>query len=445
MTRTHPVPGNELIVRRRRLHDGQERLKASQARFRVAMFGRRWGKNVVAIDEAMQLALAGKRVGWWEPSYKYLLEAWRDLCSRLRPVANRVSEQEKRLELITGGLIECWTADDPDAGRGREYDLAIINEAGIVRNLKTLWEGAIWATLIKTQGRALFLGTPKGRTHDFSVIYSKAATDSKNWEAFRGPTIENPHIPKEEIATARAELPPQIFAQEFEGIPSDDGGNPFGLDAIKACTVELGLAGGSPVAWGWDFARAQDWTVGIALDREYRVVGYDRWQLVPWGETKRKVAALNGPTPAWGDSTGIGDVIVEDLQRAGCPMIGVPFSRPMKQQLMERLAAAIQQRKVRFPKGPISIELETFEYEYTASGVRYSAPEGLHDDCVMALALAVFGRDQFGVMPVPETPFVEQGRHPGFDFENATRRNPWEPREKPYEPKYIPNKDLIRL
>ena len=38
---------------------------------------------------------------------------------------------------------------------------------------------------------------------------------------------------------------------------------------------------------------------------------------------------------------------------------------------------------------PILIEeLESFEYEYTRTGVRYSAPQGCHDDTVCALALA---------------------------------------------------------
>jgi hypothetical protein len=56
---------------------------------------------------------------------------------------------------------------------------------------------------------------------------------------------------------------------------------------------------------------------------------------------------------------------------------------------MEGLAVAIQARHITYPEGAIVNELEAFEYEYTRTGVRYSAPEGLHDDCVMALALAV--------------------------------------------------------
>jgi hypothetical protein len=43
---------------------------------------------------------------------------------------------------------------------------------------------------------------------------------------------------------------------------------------------------------------------------------------------------------------------------------------------------------VTFPPA-IADELDNFEYVYTPTGVKYAAPEGLHDDCVMALGLAV--------------------------------------------------------
>jgi len=80
--------------------------------------------------------------------------------------------------------------------------------------------------------------------------------------------------------------------------------------------------------------------------------------------------------------------VVEQLQRE-CPNIeGFVFTSATKQQLMEGLAVDIQQRNLSFPDGPIVTELETFEFAYTSFGVRYGAPEGLHDDCVCALALA---------------------------------------------------------
>ena len=56
---------------------------------------------------------------------------------------------------------------------------------------------------------------------------------------------------------------------------------------------------------------------------------------------------------------------------------------------MEGLAVAIQRGEVAFPDGVIVSELESFEHYYKRTGVQYSAPDGMFDDCVCALALAV--------------------------------------------------------
>ena len=55
---------------------------------------------------------------------------------------------------------------------------------------------------------------------------------------------------------------------------------------------------------------------------------------------------------------------------------------------MEGLAVDIQAGEIYFPEGVIATELENFEYEHTKTGIIYSAPEGLHDDCVCSLAMA---------------------------------------------------------
>jgi hypothetical protein len=89
------------------------------------------------------------------------------------------------------------------------------------------------------------------------------------------------------------------------------------------------------------------------------------------------------------DSTGVGDPIVEDCNATAGGVHGFKFTATSKQQIMEGLAAVLQRREVTFPAGWLRNELDAFEYVYTQSGVRYSAPEGLHDDGVCALALAV--------------------------------------------------------
>ena len=55
---------------------------------------------------------------------------------------------------------------------------------------------------------------------------------------------------------------------------------------------------------------------------------------------------------------------------------------------MEGLASAFQTGRIQIPDGWLRTECETFEYQYTRTGVRYEAPGGMHDDGVCALALA---------------------------------------------------------
>jgi hypothetical protein len=80
---------------------------------------------------------------------------------------------------------------------------------------------------------------------------------------------------------------------------------------------------------------------------------------------------------------------VADLQRRCGNVTGFVFTAPSKKDLMGTLALAITGGTVGFPAGEIVQELESFEAVYSESGVSYSAPSGLHDDCVCALALAV--------------------------------------------------------
>lgn len=84
-----------------------------------------------------------------------------------------------------------------------------------------------------------------------------------------------------------------------------------------------------------------------------------------------------------------GDPVLAHPQRLISKASGFQFTAPSKERLMEGLAVAIQQGGVHYPVGVLTGELEVLEYEHMRTGMRYSAPEGLHDDCVCALAPTV--------------------------------------------------------
>lgn len=371
------------------LHSSQREVYASLARFNVLEIGRRWGKTTFGQQIAIDAAIQGRLVGWFAPTYKFLAEPVREFERALKPLIARLDRVEKRIELKTRGVIDFWTLDDRDSGRGRSYDLVVIDEAGFAPDLLESWRASIYPTLADRQGRAMFLGTPKG-TGDFHRLYTQAESDTSGlWKAFRIGSAANPLLASSEIEMARRMLPDAIFKQEMEGIPAEDGGNPFGLDAIRACLGPMSNA--DPECWGVDLAKSQDWTVAIALDKDGAVCRLERWQ-TPWTVTREKLARMIAEKPAHIDSTGVGDPIVEDLRKVCRRAEGFKFTSQSKQQLMEGLQIAIQTQEIRVPDGWLRAELESFGFRYSGRGaVAYEATVG-HDDGVCALALAILAR-----------------------------------------------------
>lgn len=367
------------------LHAGQKAVLEEAKRFNVLECGRRFGKTHLGVQLAIDYAIDGKEVGWFAPTYRFLADPWRDIQQILEPAILSIGRQEKRIELVSGGTIDFWSLDSVNAGRGRRYHRAIIDEAGIVRDLGPVWQETIRPTLADLKGDGWMLGTPKGRNF-FHRCFERGQIGDHGWKSWRLPTTSNPLISKEEIESARRELPQQVFEQEFLGIPADDGGNPFGLNSIAACTGELSTD--PVVAIGVDLAKSIDWTVVCGLDKDGCVALLERWQ-GPWSVTEERLGRLVGNVPSLMDSTGVGDPIVEGIQRTKPMVEGFKFSATSKQQLMEGLASGFQTQRIRIPDNWLRVECETFEYSYTRTGVRYSAPVGLHDDGVCALALAL--------------------------------------------------------
>lgn len=180
--------------------------------------GRRFGKDILDIDLAICQIVIGHNVGWFQPSYKSLVEVWRMMKRVLKPITSKVSEQDKRIECITGGVIEFWSLDgDPESCRGRKYHFVILNEAAKARYLKIAWEMAIRPTLTDYRGSAIFTSTPRGRDY-YHELYQRSmdAVQSQWWMSWTKPTTANPHIPIDEIEQAKNDLPTTTFLQEYE-------------------------------------------------------------------------------------------------------------------------------------------------------------------------------------------------------------------------------------
>jgi hypothetical protein len=377
---------SSVTIQIEKAYPAQQRIIDEALRFNVLQCGRRVGKTTLGVMVAIDPALDGHPVGYFAPTYKTMSEVYRQMLKILKPVIESASKTDQQIRLITGGVIDFWTLQDEDAGRSRKYKRIIIDEGSVVRNLMRVWQESIRPTLTDLRGDAWFLGTPKGR-RDFHVLYSKGVSGAKGWKSWRLETADNPYIHPEEIEEARRDLPKAIFDQEYRGIPADDGGNPFGITAIHAC-INTDIIPGPAITYAADLAKSMDWTVIGGFDENNHLVEVQRWQ-GPWEETITRIARIIGDKPALLDATGVGDPIVERLQKMGHAVEGFKFTQQSKQEIMLGLAVAIQNGDITLPDERWLIsELESFGYEYTRTGVRYEAPQGLHDDGVCMLAMA---------------------------------------------------------
>lgn len=413
-------PAPVILFSRPEMYPMQEAAIFDPARYSIVEASTKAGKTSGCLIWLAEKAVTG-RPGWnywWvSPIFAQAKIAYRRLRDSLNPPSFRSNESELSITLVaTKTVIVFKGADKPDSLYGEDVYAAVIDEASRVK--EESWH-AVRSTLTATQGPIRIIGNKKGKRNWFYKLARKAAAGEPD-TAYHKLTCDDAVaagiLEQSEIDDAKAKLPDHVFRQLYKAEDVDDEGNPFGDAAITACTRTV-MSDKPAVCWGWDFAKSHDWTVGIGLDKAGDVCRLERFQK-PWGPTKQEVKKHTGPLPAGGDSTGVGDPVVESLQTDFSVNIeGFIYSSRSKQQLMEGLAADIQQGLTHFPEGVLSEELHSFEYVYTRTGVQYSAPEGMFDDCVNALAIArakfkagnfgqpaVYGRAQVHANPLEPAP-----------------------------------------
>jgi hypothetical protein len=367
--------------------------------------GRRWGKTTLAVNRIAGPALEGFPVGWFAPNYKYLTEAWTDIARHLQPVITSKNSQSRRMELVTGGVLEFWSLEDPDSGRSRKYKHVVVDEASKARHLKYAYTHAIRATLADFKGTIDFLSTPKG--HDFFWELHCRGGAEPGWASWTMPTWSNPFIDRAEVEDLRKGLPERVFQQEIEAKFLEDAGGVF--RKVRAAVDEGRSKAGPPEAGqhyslGVDLARIEDFTVIAVLNSAGRQVYHERFNQISW---ERQIGAIKAVAERYRgtcylDSTGVGDPLYEALRRAGVRVKGYTFTNASKEALVDHLALQIEQGKLRLMDVPEQTnELLAYQYELTPSrNVRMNAPEGMHDDCVIALALAAWGIGHRNVIKV---------------------------------------------
>jgi phage terminase large subunit-like protein len=376
-------------------HPGQLAVHNDPSRFKVLSAGRRWGKTRLGVNECVDFASKGKRAWWVSPSYKTSEVGWRPLRQLARKIPGaEIRLADRQVNFPGGGFVAVRSADNPDSLRGEGLDFVVMDECAFMQ--KEAWTEAMRPALSDRQGKALFISTPKGQNW-FWEVYQNGLRNEPGWASFTYPTVNNPYIEPSEVDAARRDLPEIIYRQEYlaEFINSDGG--VFRRVQEAATLWETEPDNKRTYIAGVDVASSVDFTVVSIIDTESKDMVYmDRFNRVDYPVLIDRLAAIHDRwhlTNMTIEANSIGRPVLDHMVERGLAVTPFTTTSATKQTIIQGLQSAFEHGNIRILNDPVLVgELLSFESKRAPSGsFQYSAPDGMHDDCVMSLAIAWHG------------------------------------------------------
>jgi len=375
------------------LRRAQRKIAQHPSRFKVVACGRRWGKTTLGMALAVGYALDGYRVWWVAPTYGLAFHPWRAFKRRLAGLWEQKIETDRHIDLKSGGSITVKTAEYPDGLRGVGVDFLVVDEAAFVD--EEVWTSCLRPALSDTEGGALILSTPRSRNWFYQVYQLGTDEEASEWQSWTFKTIDNPRIKPGEVDEARRRLPDRIFRQEYLAEFLEDGGEVFrGLMKASVASYVSGPVPGHRYVMGVDFGRYVDFTACVVIDtHDKTMVTIDRFTDAAWNLQLQRITNLARkwqPESILVEANAMGDPNIETLINQGLPITRFLTTAASKPPLIENLVSAIENVDLAIlPDADLLRELGAYKYRTSRTGhTVYEAPFGLHDDTVIALALA---------------------------------------------------------
>jgi len=196
----------------------QYQVASDPHRFKVVDAGRRAGKSVLSRMWTLKLATEKQGLYWIvSPTYPMGKEIhWKQGLNNEIPPEWIAKKNESELEIVlkNGSRIALRSAEHPERLKGVKLRGLVVDEIAMMRNWDEIWQEALRPTLTDYEAPALFISTPRGYNHFFS-LWEKGQKPSKVWKSWKFTTYVNTHLPESEIEQAKKELDEDTFAQEY--------------------------------------------------------------------------------------------------------------------------------------------------------------------------------------------------------------------------------------
>ena len=365
------------------------------AKIKVLSMGRRWGKTVLGGALVGLVLQQHGRVAWIAPTYKNTRPMWRwisnSLIDDVKAKRVIVNKTERTIETHRGGFLGIYSGDNIDSIRGEAFNLVVLDEAA--RLPENAWTDAIMPTLADYDGNGVLISTPKGRNWFYAewIRGLKRTEEHASWQA---PTRDNPMLSIRKAAKlAKERVTERAYRQEWLAEFVEDGGVFRRVMDAATAPGDAIPQPGQQYIYGIDWGKSNDWTVITILDSDGIMVAMDRFNQIDYQVQLGRLDALVRrwpPATIIAERNSMGEPLIEQLQRVGLPVQPFQTTNATKTSALDALALAFERGEIRIlPDSVLIAELQAYEMERLPSGLlRYSAPDGMHDDCVMSLAMA---------------------------------------------------------
>jgi hypothetical protein len=371
--------------------------------YNVMVCGRQSGKSTTLLGLILYYSInKAKSVSLYTaPTYGQINKILVQLMDVLQQTGIIVSANKSSYEikLINGSLIYFRSTERADSIRGLAVDYLFCDESQDTNTSD--FQKSILPTITARGKKCVLAGTPKRKNLFYDYYQMGRSEDFPNHKSYHFPSWESPYVSTEFIEEQKRTLPPKIFSQEFEAKWQENEGSVFqNLNGVCINDLWPNRDKNIRVYAGLDIGSKDDYSVLVILDELGRCLNVWRANNISYSEIVRKVVDTckhYNVNELLCEVNGVGDPVYEQIKKEYQRATPLFQTNQTKENTIRRLIGDIQDQALELPSYNLMPEfiqeLEIYEYEMLASGkIRYTHPNGMHDDIVDALAMANWSR-----------------------------------------------------
>lgn len=379
----------------------QKQVYSDDTRFKVIVAGRRCGKSRLSAVSLLVEGLRcpqGSAVMYVAPTQGQARQIIWDLLMELgREVISSSHVNNMDITLINGAKIYVRGSDRPDTLRGVSLTYLVLDEVADIK--QETWEKVLRAALSDKKGKALFIGTPKGRNWFYDIYNLGSDEEDEEWKSWHFTTKDNPLIDPKEIEGAKKTLSSFAFKQEYEASFDNAGTDTFKEEWLKFGEepdygnyyIAIDLAGFENIGMTASAKKRLDQTamavVKVTEDGKWFVkkIEHGRWDIKETCQRIIKNIKAFQPSGVGIERGSLKNAVLpylSDLMRSNNVYAHIEDLTHGNKKKTERVVWALQGR---FEHGKITLNEEEDWDEFRDEYVMFPTPQ-VHDDLLDALS-----------------------------------------------------------